>query len=56
MKTPLAPVHAPLRNAQAGKLEVRLGGYLAFGAAVLICLVAAVAVVSHELPLMLGGF
>lgn len=56
MKTPLSPIAAAPRNSQTGKLDARLGAYLAFGAAVLASIVAAAAVASHELPLMLGGF
>ena len=57
MKTPL-PTRAPaaIRNGQAGKLDAQLGSYLAFGAAVFASIVAAAAVASYELPLMLGGF
>ena len=57
MKTPLATsLPAASRIRQAGKLDARLGGYLAFGAAVLVSIVAAAAVASHDLPLILGGF
>lgn len=47
---------AASRSRQAGKLNARLGAWLAFGAAVFVSIVAAVAVASHELPLSLGGF
>ena len=41
---------------QSGKLHSRFAGYMVFGAAVFISLMAAAAVASHDLPLMLGGF
>jgi hypothetical protein len=57
MKTPSAPrVPAASRSRQAGRLDAQPAACLAFGAAVLASIVAAAAVASHELPLMLGGF
>ncbi|MDB5845730.1 MAG: hypothetical protein JWP79_3040 [Polaromonas sp.] len=57
MKTPLATrATSASRNCQAGKLDAQLGGYLAFGATVFVSIVAAAAVASNDLPLMLGGF
>lgn len=57
MKTQLATLSsATSRSCQAGKLDARLGAWLAFGAAVCVSIIAAVAVTSNELPLSLGGF
>ena len=44
------------RLRQSGKLHSRFAGYMAFGAAVLVSMIAAVTVASHDVPLMLGGF
>lgn len=44
-----------MRARQAGRLHPRLAPYLAFAAAVLVCVVAAATVASHDVPLMLGG-
>ena len=41
---------------QSGKLHSGFAGYMAFGAAVFVSVMAAAAVASHDLPLMLGGF
>lgn len=45
-----------IRVRQSGKLHSRFAGHMAFGAAVLVSLVAAATVASHDVPLMLGGF
>ena len=47
---------ARFRVRQSGKLHSRLAGYMAFGAAVLVSVIAAATVASHDVPLMLGGF
>jgi len=44
------------RARQSGKLHSRFAGYMAFGAAVFVSLMAAATVASHDVPLMLGGF
>ncbi len=44
-----------MRARQSGGLHPRLAPYLAFVAAVLVSLVAAATVASHDVPLMLGG-
>ena len=44
------------RTRQSGKLHSRFAGYLAFGAAVCVSMIAAATVASHDIPLMLGGF
>lgn len=41
---------------QSGKLHSRFAGYMAFGAAVFVSLMAAATVAIHDVPLMLGGF
>ena len=41
---------------QAGKFDSKFASYIAFVIAVFVCFIAAVTVVSHDLPLMLGGF
>ena len=56
MKKPLAPVISARRSTQAGKLDARIGACLAFAGAVFSSIIAAAAVASYELPLMLGGF
>jgi hypothetical protein len=47
---------ARFRARQSGKLHSRFAAYMAFGAAVVISMMAAVTVASHDVPLMLGGF
>ena len=47
---------ARFRTRQSGKLHSRFAGYLAFGAAVCVSMIAAATVASHDVPLMLGGF
>ncbi|WP_029525302.1 hypothetical protein [Polaromonas glacialis] len=44
------------RVRQSGKLHSRFAGYMAFGAAVFVSMIAAATVASHDVPLMLGGF
>lgn len=44
-----------MRARQSGRLHPRLAPYLAFLAAVLVSLLAAATVASHDVPLMLGG-
>ena len=44
------------RPLQLGKLNAQLAASMAFLAAVLVCVMAAAAVASHDLPLLLGGF
>jgi len=53
MKAPR--VHASY-TCRSGKLYSQFAGYLAFGAAVFASVAAAVAVASHNVPLMLGEF
>ena len=47
---------ARFRARQSGKLHSGFAGYMAFGAAVLVSVIAAATVASHDVPLMLGGF
>lgn len=47
---------ARVRARQSGKLHTRFAGYMAFGAAVFVSMIAAATVASHDVPLMLGGF
>lgn len=47
---------ASVRARQSGKLHSRFAGYMAFGAAVFVSLMAAATVASHDVPLLLGGF
>lgn len=47
---------ARARARQSGKLHSRFAGYMAFGAAVFVSMIAAATVASHDVPLMLGGF
>lgn len=41
---------------QLGKLHAQLAAFMAFLTAVLLCVMAAATVASHDLPLLLGGF
>ena len=41
---------------QSGKIHSLFAACMAFGAAVVVSLMAAVAVAGHDMPLMLGGF
>ena len=50
------PRIARFRTCQSGKMHSRFAGYLAFGAAVCVSMIAAATVASHDIPLMLGGF
>lgn len=47
---------ASLSACQSGKLHSQFAGYMAFGAAALVAMIAAATVASHDVPLMLGGF
>lgn len=41
---------------QSGKLHSRLAGYIAFGTAAVVSLMAAATVASYDVPLVFGGF